>query len=75
MNAATIAQLLVLYGIPLVDKLIAKWQSGSVVTAADWEEIRTSAKQSATDRMRLQLALAGIPFDSEQAKVFLSLVE
>jgi len=75
MNAVTIAQLLVLYGIPLVDKLITKWQSGGVITAEDWAEIRTSAKQSAVDRMKLQLALAGIPLDSDRAKELLVLVD
>jgi uncharacterized phage-associated protein len=74
MNAATIAQLLVLYGIPLVDKLITKWQSGGVVTPEEWAEIRAAAKQSAADRMKAQLVLAGIPLDSDRAKELLALV-
>jgi predicted GTPase len=74
MNAATIAQLLVLYAIPLVDKLMSKWQSGGVVTAEEWAEIRAVAKQSAADRMKAQLVLAGIPLDSDRAKELLALV-
>lgn len=75
MNAATIAQLLVLYGIPLVDKLITKWSSGTPVTPEEWKEIRDAALQTAADRMKLQLALAGVPLDSQKAKDLLALVE
>lgn len=73
MTWPVIAGLLVQYGIPLTDKLIAKWLSGEPLTAESWAEIRGMASETAVDRAKAVLALKGIPLDSEIAKTIIAL--
>jgi uncharacterized phage-associated protein len=73
MTWPVIASLIVQYGIPLTDKLIQKWLAGTPVTAADYAEVRAIASQTSTDIMKKKLTEAGIPLDSDAAKVLLQL--
>lgn len=74
MDWIIIANLIVNEGIPVAEAIFRRWSSGQNPTQADFDEIRALGKQTATDRARLKLVAAGIPLDSEQAKLILSLV-
>jgi len=63
------------YGLPLAESLFQKWTSGAVPTQADWDELRALASQSAQDRMKAQLAAAGIPTDDPKAVALLALAK
>lgn len=51
-----------------------KWSSGNPPTDADFQELIAMAKQTATDRTKERLALAGIAPDSDEGKILLGLV-
>jgi hypothetical protein len=60
-------------GIPVAEYLVKKWESGAVPTSADFDELRGLASQHGEDRMKAALVQAGIPLDSDKAKMFLAL--
>ena len=71
-------QLLAVFGPPAIDgigKLIAAWESNGTVTAAQWEALTASLRQSAADHMKAQLAAAGIPLDDPHAVALLGLAK
>jgi len=74
MDPATIAQLIILLGFPLADRIITKWANKEPITPEEWAEIRKGALQTAKDRATLKLTEMGIPLDSERAKDLLELV-
>lgn len=61
------------YGIPLAEKLFQKWTSGTPPTQADFDELRSLAKQSANDHMKASLVRAGISLDDPKAIALLAL--
>ena len=73
MNWAVLIPIIAQYGLPLVEKLVAKWSSGNPPTPDDFAELRALAMETAQDRMKAQLVAAGIPLDSDQAKKLLEL--
>lgn len=73
MNWLTIAQLIVVYGIPTAEKLVLLWLNNEPVTAERFAELRDLAGQTAKDRMTAALVRAGVPLDSDQARALLAL--
>lgn len=71
---AALIPIIAQYGIPLAEALYKKWSAGKDPTDADWAELRALASQSALDRAKAVLASKGIPLDSEQAQLILSLI-
>ena len=61
------------YGLPLAEKLWAKWSSGAVPTQADWDDLRAAVGQTAKDRMIKMLQDQGIDPASEQGQLFIKL--
>ena len=61
------------YGLPLAEKLWAKWSSGAAPTQADWDDLRAAAGQTAKDRMIKMLQDQGIDPASEQGQLFIKL--
>jgi len=72
---AIIAQIIAQNGLPLAVKLFEKWTAGSAPTLNDLNELRALDMQSASDRLKAQLALAGIPLDDPKAIALLALVQ
>ena len=75
MPVQLIVQLLTTFGpsaVQLIDKLIAKWETKGVVTAAEWADLRVSATQTGRDRMLVQLQAAGIDPASPQGSAMLA---
>jgi hypothetical protein len=62
------------YGLPLAEALFKKWESNATPTQADFDELRLLGSQSAKDRMKAQLAQAGIAESSPQGIALLALV-
>lgn len=60
-------------GLPLAEKLWAKWASGSAPTKADWDELRMATYQMAKDRMTKMLVDNGIDPASDQGQLFIEL--
>lgn len=71
---AALIPIIAQYGIPLAEALYKKWAAGKDPTDTDWAELRALASQSALDRAKAVLASKGIPLDSEQAQLILSLI-
>lgn len=75
MNWAVLIPIIAQYGLPLAEKLWQKWSSGTPPTQVDWDELRVLAEQTAEQRMKADLAAAGIPLDSEEAKALIALTK
>lgn len=73
MNWAVIAGLVLQYGLPFVEKLIAKWSSNSPVTLAEFSELTALASQNAQAIMLARLKAANIDPASDQGKILLGL--
>lgn len=76
MPPIVIAQLLAQFGPPavtLIDGLITKWQTQSVVTPEEWAALSASLKQTAADHMTKQLQAAGIALDDPKSLALLAL--
>jgi len=69
-----ITQLIITEGLPLAEAIFNKWSSGNPPSKADFDEFRTLAKSASKDRMLLALAKAGVDPESDQGKIFLSMV-
>ena len=74
MNWAILIPIIAQYGLPLAESLYQKWTSGNPPTQADFDSLRAAAQQTAADRMKAQLAAAGIPLDDPHAAALLKLV-
>lgn len=70
---ATLAPLIVQYGLDFAEAIFKKWSTNAVPTQADFDELRALASLTAVDKMKQALARAGIPLDSDQAKALLAL--
>lgn len=78
MPAQLILTLLATYGpsaIALIDSLIKKWETNSIVTAEEWDTLSASLKLSAADHMTAQLTAAGIDLADPKAIALLALVQ
>jgi hypothetical protein len=75
MNWALLVQLIAQYGLPFAESVYKKWASGAMPTQADFDELRALGSQTASDRMKLALAKAGIPLDSPQAVAMLAMAQ
>lgn len=73
MTWAMIAQLIIQVGWPMAQAIWNKAQSGANATQADWDQLTAMAKQTAADRMRLQLVAAGIDPTSPQGLAMMAL--
>jgi hypothetical protein len=73
MTWVTLIPLIAQYGLPYVEKLWALWSSGATPTQADFDNLRSLASQSASDRMKANLAAAGIPLTDPHAVALLAL--
>ncbi len=59
-------------GLPLAEKLFQLWSTGAVPTQADFDNLRALASQKASDRLKAQLAAAGIPLTDPSAVALLA---
>lgn len=75
MDWATVAKLIIEVGLPATQQIIANWSNKSPVTPEEFANVRATASQTATDRLKERLVKAGIPLDSEQAKALLALTD
>jgi hypothetical protein len=78
MSAVLIAQLLATFGpsaISLVETLIGNIENNQPVTASQWAQLQASLKQTAADKMKLQLAAANIPLTDPHAAALLALAQ
>ena len=74
MDWVTLATLLAQYGLPFVEDLISKIESGTKVTAADFAALRALALVKASDVLKAQLAAANIPLTDPHAVALMALV-
>lgn len=72
MNWAVLIPIIVQYGLPVAESLFQKWQSGSVPTQSDFDQLKTMTQQTAKDRLTAQLAAAGIPLTDPKAVALLA---
>lgn len=73
MNWSLLIPIIAQYGLPLAERLFAKWSTDNVPTQADFDELRAAAQQSAADRMRAALNAARIPLDDPTAQKLIGL--
>lgn len=74
MDWATLAELIVNYGLPLALKLADKWGSKDVVTPEEIAELKKLSEQTPQTQMRDALVRAGVDPESDQGKRLLGLV-
>lgn len=74
MNWALLIPIIAQEGLPIAEALFKKWSSGSSPTAADFEELRALAQQSATDRVKARLVANGLSLDDPKAIELLALL-
>jgi hypothetical protein len=74
MNWAVLIPIIANYGLPLAEKLFAKWTSGNPPTAADFDELRAEASQTAVDRLKSAAVNAGFTLDDPKVQQLLILV-
>ncbi len=75
MNWTILIPIIAQYGLPLAESLFQKWTSGTPPTQADFDQLRSLAQRSGQDRMKAQLAAAGIPLDDPKAVQLLALAQ
>lgn len=73
MDWASIATLIVQYGLPFVEKLVSNITSEAEVTPQAWAELIALTKQTARDRMLNTLTQQGIDPNSDKGKALLAL--
>lgn len=71
----TIAGLMVRYGVPLTDYIIAQWRSGKEVTPEDWAKAKELANVTPEMLLDQVLASKGISKDDPRAKELLELIK
>ena len=74
MPIAILVPLLLQYGLPFVEKIIALWTAKADVTQADWDSLKTLAQNNARTQMLAALARAGIDPNSAQGQALLAQV-
>jgi hypothetical protein len=74
MTWAILIPLIAQYGLPLVQQLVQKWESGAAPTAADFTVLLAASQQTAKSQMTAQLTAAGIPLTDPHAVALLALV-
>lgn len=62
-------------GIPVAEKLFQYWSQGTPPTQAQFDELKALTQQTATDRMKAQLSVAGIPLTDPKAVALLALTQ
>ncbi len=72
MDWVTIAALILQYGLPFVEKLIANWTNKTPVTPAEWAVLVALGQNTALSQMKAALTRAGIPLDDPRAIAILS---
>lgn len=75
MSWAVLIPIIAQYGLPLAESLYQKWSSGTAPTQADFDQLRALSQQTAQDRMKAQLAAAGIPLTDPHAVALLALAQ
>ena len=74
MEWAAIAGLIAQYGIPFVEFLISKINTGGTVTPEEWAALKAMANVTARDELLTRLKAAGIDPSSPQGVALLALV-
>lgn len=74
MSAATIAALIVQFGIPFTEYMIQLIQNKTEVTASEWANLKMLASVSAKSELLDRFKLAGIDPASPQGVALLTLV-
>jgi hypothetical protein len=74
MEWATIAGLVLQYGIPFTEFLIQKINSKGTVTAEEWAALKAMANVSAKSELQDRLKAAGIDPNSSQGQALIALV-
>lgn len=69
-----IANLIISVGLPAAEEIWKKAAAGTDPTQTDFDELRVLAAQKAVDRALVQLKASGIDPESEQGKLFLTLI-
>jgi hypothetical protein len=75
MTWVTLIPLIAQYGLPYVEQLWKLWTTGTPPTQADFDNLRSLASQTASDRMKANLTAAGIPLTDPHAVSLLALVQ
>jgi hypothetical protein len=73
MDWGTIAALIVNYGVPFAEKIVAKWESKATPSTADFVELKQLESANAADEMKSVLARNNISLDSSLAKDLIAL--
>lgn len=73
MNWAVLIPIIAQQGLPYAEKLWQLWSSPLNPTQADFDSLRALAKQTAQDRMKSNLATAGVALDSPQGQQLIAL--
>lgn len=60
MDWATIATLIVQYGLPFAEKLVMKWTNNEPVTLDEWNALKALAQNNAQSQLIAALSRAGI---------------
>lgn len=74
MDWATIAGLILSYGLPFAEKVVLNWTNKNPVTVDEWNSLKALAQNNARSQMLAALSRAGIDPNSDQGKALLSQV-
>jgi hypothetical protein len=74
MPVALVVQLVAQVGIPLTQQLIALWEKGGTVSAAQFAELTAQASVTARQVLTAQLNAAGIALTDPKSTALLALV-
>ena len=69
-----IAGLIINYGLPFAEKMVALWSNKAPVTTTEWDALKALAGNNARTQMLAALARAGIDPNSPQGVALLSQV-
>lgn len=72
MPTALIVQLIIQVGLPLTQQLIAKWESGSTISAAEFATLIAATQVTAKQVLTNQLTAAGIALTDPHAVALLA---
>ena len=74
MPITVLVPLLLQFGLPFVEKIISLWTNKADVTAADWDQLKALAQNTALSQMKAALARAGIAETDPHAQALLAQV-
>lgn len=74
MDWLSIGTMVLQYGLPFVEKLIANWQNKTPVTVEEWNNLKALAQNTALSQMKAALARAGIAETDPKAVALLAQV-